>query len=297
MSTPRIYVIIPVHNRKETTLSCLEYLRQSGDLDRYHITVVDDASTDGTAAAIHDQYPQVTVLPGNGDLWWTGAIALGMQYACEQGADYLVWLNDDCVPEPDALSQLVDFMQQHPQTIVAPTCYRLQDDTAIAENNGARGRAGVAAQPGEVIEVDSMSGWCVAMPAAVCQSAGFPDADRFPHYSGDDMYILKATRCGFKAVLVGNVRVRLVGAVHPKLNFHNHFRPGLTPVQILQGLFWSKKSPYRLSTQFFKHLERYGFLWGTPLFLIKLVAWLGQWARLQVTAWFRPDRFKVQENG
>jgi GT2 family glycosyltransferase len=69
-----IYIIIPVHNRKQITIACLENLNACDDLQKYHVIVVDDGSTDGTAEAIRSQYPIVEILTGDGNLWWTGAI-------------------------------------------------------------------------------------------------------------------------------------------------------------------------------------------------------------------------------
>lgn len=279
-----VHIITPVHNRKETTLACLENLKQCGDLQRYHMVIVDDGSIDGTKAAIHSLYPEVTVLPGNGNLWWTGAMAQGMQYAYEQGAEYFIWLNDDCIPALDTLPRLVEFMKTHPDTLVAPTCYA-DESNSLTKNhhNGFQGRKGCAANPGEVIFVDGMSGWCVGIPASVFRKIGPPDAKKFPHYSGDDMYIFKATRSGFKACLIGDIQVTLCGAVHEKLDFQNYFHPGLTPTTTFQALFWSKKSPYRLPTKFFYFTEKHGAFLGMLLFLTKLISWLGQWARLQLT--------------
>lgn len=291
-----VYIITPVYNRKETTLACLENLKRCGVLQQYHMVIVDDGSTDGTTAAINTLYPEVTVLPGNGDLWWTGAMAQGMQYAYEQGAEYFIWLNDDCIPEPDTLPQLVEFLRLHPDTIVAPTCYVYESNLLVKTHNGFQGQKGCAANPGEIMFVDGMSGWCVGIPASVFRKIGPPDADKFPHYSGDDTYTLRATRSGFKACVIGDIKVTLVGPVHPKLNFRSHFQPGLTPAATLQALFWSKKSPYRLPTKFFYFTERYGVILGLFLFLTKLVSWLGHWAQLQFILWLRPDVLNVGKN-
>lgn len=195
-----VYVVIPVYNRKEMTLACLENLKACDLLRRYHIVIVDDASTDGTKEAINRFFPDVMVVQGDGDLWWTGAMALGMQYAYEQGAEYFFWLNDDCVPQPKTLPLMTDFMQQHPETIVSASFYT-SESTAPVRVSGFRGRQGVMANAGEVVEVDGVSGWCVGIPASVFRQIGPPDAGKFPHYGGDSMYTYIATRAGFKVCI------------------------------------------------------------------------------------------------
>jgi GT2 family glycosyltransferase len=56
-----IYVIIPVHNRKALTLACLENLKTNGDLQKYHVIIVDDGSSDRTAKKFAENYPEVNI--------------------------------------------------------------------------------------------------------------------------------------------------------------------------------------------------------------------------------------------
>ena len=74
-----IYIIIPVHNRKALTLVCLENLKTNVDLQKYQVIVVVDGSSDRTAEEVAENYPEVTILEGDGNLWWTGAIFHSVQ--------------------------------------------------------------------------------------------------------------------------------------------------------------------------------------------------------------------------
>jgi len=122
-----IFIIIPVHNRKNVTLSCLERLKESSDLDRFNVVVVDDGSTDGTSQSIQQTYSAVEVIQGDGNLWWTGAIRKGMEYAYEQGAQYFIWLNDDTFPERQSISLLLKACQDNYKSLVSGQCYATQD--------------------------------------------------------------------------------------------------------------------------------------------------------------------------
>ncbi len=274
-----VYIIIPVYNRKDITLTCLANLQAYGDLQQYHVIVVDDGSIDGTTQAIDHLYPDVTVLAGDGNLWWTGAIAKGMEYAYKQGAEYFIWLNDDCIPEPEALPSLVKFLQTHIDTIAAATSYASESGTPL--ENGCRGRKRFSAKPSEVVFVDSLSGYCVGIPASVYRSIGLPDAKKFPHYSGDDMYTLKATRSGFKVCILGNARVALLGVRDPEHDFLSYVESRAASNLSLNSVFFSKKSRYYLPTQLSYHMEKYHSYLGILLFLAKLIVWLLKYVQLR----------------
>ena len=138
-----IYIIIPVHNRKVLTLACLENLKANDDLQKYHVIVVDDGSSDRTATEVKENYPEVIVLQGDGNLWWTGAIALGMEYANQQGATHFIWLNDDCLTELNTLELLVDFLQEHPNSIVGAACN--EAESGLLVETGFKGKRRVKA--------------------------------------------------------------------------------------------------------------------------------------------------------
>ncbi len=272
-----VYVIIPVHNRKNITLNCLNNLSKSSDLERYYFIVIDDGSTDGTTEAIRSLYPEVIILSGDGNLWWTGAIKKGMEYAINKGAKYLIWLNDDCIPNTATLSLIINFLKINPETIVGASCYSPESNEPV--KSGFKGRHRLKASLDEVVFVEGLSGYCVGIPSAIVNKIGLPNADRFPHYFGDVMYVLKATQAKFKVCILGSAKVILPGennAIHSLPNYLFQMSSIKLPL-----IFWNKKSQYYLPAQFFYHIEKYNLLFGIPLFLVKTSWYLVQFVKIK----------------
>ena len=76
--------------------------------------VVDNASTDGTAAAVRRRYPSVRLAELTRNTGGAGGFAYGMALALAGDAD-LIWLmDDDTVPEPGALRALLAARERYP---------------------------------------------------------------------------------------------------------------------------------------------------------------------------------------
>lgn len=202
-----VYIIIPVHNRKVTTLDCLRRLCQNGDLACYHVVVVDDGSTDGTADAIQALYPDVTILKGDGNLWWTGAIALGMQHAYAQGAEFLMWLNDDTLPTVGAIQQLLQACRDDPKKIASAQCYAaadLQTMTYSGKRKTGIRHTLVPCAIDQTIQCDTLPGNLVCIPRSVVDHIGLPPPARVPHYHGDSVYTWRAKQAGYTLEVLGS---------------------------------------------------------------------------------------------
>lgn len=195
-----VYVIIPVHNRKNITLSCLDNLRKSGDYERYHLIVIDDGSTDGTTEAIQNLYPEVIILTGDGNLWWTGAIKKGMEYAFEKGAEFIVWLNDDCQFSEGVIANLVNCSQSYRGAIAGCQGFESNQPTQLAFGGKIKTWKGykfINAPSGEIVPCDLLSGNLVCIPRVVITQIGYPTPDIMPHYGGDSLYLIQAKQAEF----------------------------------------------------------------------------------------------------
>ncbi|NJL84163.1 MAG: hypothetical protein HC890_16845 [Chloroflexaceae bacterium] len=173
------------------------------------------------------------------------------------------------------MTTLVRFCRQHPWAIAGASCYQAEDQTL--QETGAIGRRRRTAHPGEVIAVDEMSGYCVCIPVAIVKRLGLPNYHRFPHYYRDCTYILRATRSGFSAYLIGDARIDHEGTI--KSTIQDFLPTTANKPAILcrfRSVFFGRKSLFFLPTQFFYYLKKYTFFPGIFLFFIKLIGWSTQ---------------------
>ena len=102
----RIAAIVYTYNRKELLVKCLRgLLNQTYPIDE--IIVVDDASTDGTEQLLEQRFPNTTHIRLPQELGGAGAVHVGMKLAYKKGYDWAWVMDDDALPLPNALEELV----------------------------------------------------------------------------------------------------------------------------------------------------------------------------------------------
>ncbi|MCP9473460.1 MAG: glycosyltransferase, partial [Nitrospira sp.] len=105
-------IIIPVYNNLELTKQCLTALASATTGVDYEVILVDNGSTDGTTAFLQTLQGEVQVIRNEENR--------GFAKACNQGAKaargkYLVFLNNDTIPQPNWLGPLVQEVEEHPE--------------------------------------------------------------------------------------------------------------------------------------------------------------------------------------
>lgn len=182
---PRVVAVVVTFNRRELLeRSLTAVLAQSTVPDR--VIVVDNASTDGTAAAVRERFPTVRLLALTVNTGGAGGFAAGIEAALADDAE-LIWLmDDDTVPVPDALAELLRARAAYPGPVPTLLASRVlwTDGRDHPMNTPrakpfARSGAWEAAAAVGCIPIRSASFVSLLVDARACAERGLPVADYF----------------------------------------------------------------------------------------------------------------------
>ncbi len=213
-----VYAIIPVHNRLKYTRQVLHDLMAQTAVQHLKICVVDDGSTDGTGEAISSEYPDVKMIRGNGNLYWTGAVALAVETLMPSLADddyFLLVNNDSCLPETTIESLLSEAYT--PRTCVVPiavegieatACGWAEDSAPILNNIDAIN--GTSIMGNRRFGLRTFYGRCSLFPARAVKDAGNFDPKSFPHYHGDSDFGYRTSKAGYQVIATSKVAISVI---------------------------------------------------------------------------------------
>ncbi len=225
MESQTIAVLMTCHNRREKTLGSLAALL-SQELPiqvKLAVYLVDDASTDNTAEAVKQSYPEIQIIPGNGSLFWNGGMRRAFTEAISSDPDFYLWLNDDTVLYPTALSKLIstyEGLEEQAQSTGIIVGSTRDEKTGNLTYGGMVRKTWwhplkfclleptKQAQP-----CQTMNGNSVLIPRAIAQVVGNLDPN-FVHSIGDMDYGLRVLQHGYSVWLapgyVGTCSTHLV---------------------------------------------------------------------------------------
>lgn len=177
-----VYALIACHNRRELTLKSIQALMLAVPAKGFKLQVIlfDDGSTDGTAQAVSEKYPEAHIIAGDGTAYWARSMASAETYALNvlraKETDYLLWLNDDVVLANEALSKLIETNSRFPASVTIGAV--ANPKTGEMTYSGFRRYGKHALHLAKVtpedipIQVDSFNGNVVLVPVSVAKIVG-----------------------------------------------------------------------------------------------------------------------------
>jgi len=215
MTQPAVNIIVLNYNSRQDTLDCLHSLEHL-TYPNAEVILVDNGSTDGTVEAVRAAYPDMMVIDTGKNLGFTGGNNVGIQFALEHGADYIMLLNNDTIVAPDMIDLMIEAMEADPTIgVTGPMIYYYDSPDTIWSAGGsidwARGMTSMIGlneedkgQFGEAPQmVDFVTGCAMLARREVWEQAGLLD-DKFFMYYEETEWCVRASRAGYGIAFIPN---------------------------------------------------------------------------------------------
>lgn len=264
-----IHVVTSVHNRYTITEKFVQALKAQTIAD-IHLLLVDDGSTDGTDQMVKSLLPDATILYGDGNLWWGGALHMAYEWliAHADDADAVLISNDDTTFPPDYLEKGLALLSEYPDTFVAGSGFGLRSGEhldGIFQHSFQDGT-------GSLLPPDS-EGNCAStrslfLTVGMWRQIGGMHPKLLPHYFSDFEFTIRGWKKGY--------RIRSFSALHytfdegatgdnryDSLTTKKLFgkRSGLNPIYRLNFIFLTtpaKQLPGHLCSQLWRYIKKTG---------------------------------------
>lgn len=222
-SHPKVAIVVLNWNKKDYVLALLDSL-QSIDYDNYEITLVDNASTDGSVESVKEKFPDIDMLVNPKNLGCGGGLNTGMKHIAERGEYKYIWLLDnDAEIETNTLQKLITVMEGDEKIGICGCAlfdyhnksFLVDCGSFVNRKAQTRGFAGEYVElPNEPFEVDFVVSASAVVRTQAVREVNFIDQRYF--FEWDDIdFCISLKEKGYKVVSVPSARV-----------YHKPFLPG-----------------------------------------------------------------------
>lgn len=252
----KITFVLPIFNGLEYTKNCLKSIYNDLGIEVINAdistVIVDDGSTDKSAEWININYPQVHLLSGNGNLWWSGGINKAVKYAIDNiKTDYIIWWNNDIIADKMYLINLLQILNKVDDRVIIGSKIYYEHQKSIIWSMGGlfNPYTGSKCMIGsnesdngeyqEIMEVDWLPGMGTVTHKSVYDVIGMVDEINFPQYHGDSDFTFKAKLYGYRILVYPSLKI-YNDVSHSGLRHEDSFK------RLMESLF-SIKSNYNLN--------------------------------------------------
>ncbi len=214
---PYVVVVVLNWNGLADTAECLRSLEQA-TYPNFHTLVVDNGSDGDDADVIEKTFGSFSsVIRNPSNVGYARGNNVGIERALDDGAEYILVLNNDTVVAPDFLEALVERGGGMPEAgILGPKTYYMEPPDVLWSTGGKinwylyHGLRGIRqrdrGQYDSVFDCDFLPGSCLLIKRAVTEAIGHLPTEYF--LQGEDVdYCTAARRAGFRCVYVPQSKI------------------------------------------------------------------------------------------
>ena len=182
------------------------------------VVCVDNGSTDGSVEAVRDRHPEAHLIENGRNLGFSGGCNVGIRWALDQGAGWVVLVNNDATIAPDAIQGFAAAAERHPRAGILAGKVLLADRPDRIWFAGQRFLAwlgysgrhrGEGRRDGPRYSrdrsTDRATGALMAVSRRMIEQVGLLDEGLFAYLEDVD-WSLRAREAGFEVVFVPSAR-------------------------------------------------------------------------------------------
>ena len=260
-----LYIVVPTFNRPQIFERFVEQMMSQTYKD-FQIVAVDHGTK-----KVECTVPQVTLLTGSPDKWWTGAVNIGLEYILAQpnvqDGEHVLVINDDISIKNDYLENCVKSIKAKPDSCIGTVCYELKTNNTLHVNMLLNKRKAdfeykhkgvpIESLDKDFYESDVLKGRGTIFPIIVLRKVGIYNERKLPHYRADHELTWRAKQSGYEVVVASNMQI---GA---ELNSPHRYDKSKGVMANYKSIFL-----HRVSTQNIKDLWNYSVVSFSPTYAL-----------------------------
>lgn len=205
---PKVFIIILNYNGLDVLKKCLTSVFKI-DYPNFEIVIVDNNSLDGSLEIAKANFSKAIFIKNEENLGFAAGNNMGIKFALERAAEFILILNNDVEVEKNFLTQLVDSVAKNERIgLASPVIFDSQTREVwfsgghidwwrvktVHEKN---------IQTEGVFNSQIITGCAMLIRAGVFQKTGLLDEDFFLYWEDVD-FSLKSRKAGFQNVVVSS---------------------------------------------------------------------------------------------
>lgn len=214
---PRVAIVIVNYNNAEDIIECLQSLKNIS-YGNAEIIVVDNGSTDGSVGKLQIFKAGFSLLTSEANLGFAGGNNIGIRYAIDHKAGYVLFLNNDTVVDPGFIEPLLEkVLNENKVGAVGGKIYYYDDPERIWYAGGSlncfSGRTKHSGKNkidtgkyDKTREVGFITGCLMLIPREVIENVGMMDEKYFLYFEDAD-WCYRIRKAGYKLIYSPQSRI------------------------------------------------------------------------------------------
>ena len=205
---PKVFIVILNYNGKEVIKKCLTSVFKL-DYPDFEVVIIDNNSTDGSFEIAKSTFSKASFIKNEENLGFSAGNNLGIRFAIERMAQYVLVLNNDTEVEKDFLKKLVEEGEKNKLVgILSPVIFN--GNTKEVWFSGGKvdwlrmkSQHETGIKKEESYETEYITGCAMLIKAEVFKKIGLFDENFFLYWEDAD-FSVRAKRDGFKNIVVSS---------------------------------------------------------------------------------------------